>query len=209
MMALCTTRRIGTETFKLVQRQRHSIAFSDALSELNSTPLSPSGEVFTVCALGKDSELIDNLFVSKIRNNRERIKVLVPEIPTPAGLVESLGYGLGRRVLCPVPLVVGLEEPPVVPNFFTRPGDKGVGGGEGERIRDTVDGSGVCGGVGEERRWLWGGCDSVHRYRGNGRDAEEFEGDGFELGGGVEGESSDGGGGAWAGDGGRSKESGG
>ncbi|KAI3522488.1 hypothetical protein L1887_00314 [Cichorium endivia] len=67
---------------------------------------------------GKDSELIDNLFLSKISNNRERIKVLVPEIPTPAGLVESLGYGLGRRVLCPVPLVVGLEEPPVVPNFL-------------------------------------------------------------------------------------------
>ncbi|KAI3515083.1 hypothetical protein L1887_13833 [Cichorium endivia] len=93
-------------------------AFSDALSELNSTPLSPSGEDFTVCALGKDSELIDNLFVSKICNNRERIKVLVPEVPTPAGLVESLGFGLGRRVLCPVPLVVGLEEPPVVPNFL-------------------------------------------------------------------------------------------
>ncbi|KAI3679676.1 hypothetical protein L2E82_51075 [Cichorium intybus] len=34
---------------------------------------------------------------------------------------------------------------------------------------------------------------------GSGRDAEEFEGDGFELGGGVEGESRDGGGGAWAG----------
>ncbi|CAH1433346.1 unnamed protein product [Lactuca virosa] len=93
-------------------------AFSDALSELTSTPLSPSGEDFTVCALGKDSELIDNSFVGKICNNSERIKLLVPEISTPAGLVESLGYGSGRRVLCPVPLVVGLEEPPVVPNFL-------------------------------------------------------------------------------------------
>lgn len=30
----------------------------------------------------------------------------------------SLGLGGGRRVLCPVPLVVGLEEPPVVPEFL-------------------------------------------------------------------------------------------
>ncbi|KAI3504242.1 hypothetical protein L1887_32789 [Cichorium endivia] len=120
MMALCTTRRIGISAF--------------SLSELNSTTLSPSGEVFTVCALGKDSELIDNLFVSKIRNNRERIKVLVPDIPTPAGLVESLGYGLGRRVLFPVPLVVGLEEPPVVPNFLRDLETKGGSGRDAEEF---------------------------------------------------------------------------
>lgn len=33
-------------------------------------------------------------------------------------MVESLGFGRGRRVLCPVPLVIGLEEPPVVPEFL-------------------------------------------------------------------------------------------
>lgn len=48
----------------------------------------------------------------------ERIRVLVPPVATPSGLVESLGIGGGRRVLCPVPAVVELEEPPVVPNFI-------------------------------------------------------------------------------------------
>lgn len=32
--------------------------------------------------------------------------------------MKALGDGCGRRVLCPVPAVVGLEEPPVVPNFL-------------------------------------------------------------------------------------------
>lgn len=32
--------------------------------------------------------------------------------------MESLGPGLGRKVLCPVPLVIGVEEPPVVPGFL-------------------------------------------------------------------------------------------
>ncbi|MED6209361.1 hypothetical protein PIB30_053910 [Stylosanthes scabra] len=35
-----------------------------------------------------------------------------------AGLAAALGPGGGRRVLCPVPLVVGLEEPPVVLAFL-------------------------------------------------------------------------------------------
>uniref|UniRef100_A0A251SB16 Putative tetrapyrrole biosynthesis, uroporphyrinogen III synthase n=1 Tax=Helianthus annuus TaxID=4232 RepID=A0A251SB16_HELAN len=47
-----------------------------------------------------------------------RLRVLSPRISTPAGLVEELGLGGGRRVLCPVPVVVELEEPPVVPNFI-------------------------------------------------------------------------------------------
>lgn len=42
----------------------------------------------------------------------------MPPTATPSGLVEFLGIGVGRRVLCPVPLVVELEEPPVVPNFI-------------------------------------------------------------------------------------------
>lgn len=32
--------------------------------------------------------------------------------------MEALGAGGGRKVLCPVPLVVELEEPPVVPKFL-------------------------------------------------------------------------------------------
>ncbi|KAJ0474186.1 uncharacterized protein LOC110912184 [Helianthus annuus] len=93
-------------------------AFSDALSDLRSPPLLPSGDQFIICALGKDTELVDNSFVGRICNNNERIKVLSPRISTPAGLVEELGLGGGRRVLCPVPVVVELEEPPVVPNFI-------------------------------------------------------------------------------------------
>lgn len=32
--------------------------------------------------------------------------------------MKSLGDGLNRRILCPVPVVVDLEEPPVVPDFL-------------------------------------------------------------------------------------------
>lgn len=42
----------------------------------------------------------------------------MPATATPSGLVAVLGAGDGRKVLCPVPLVVGLEEPPVVPGFL-------------------------------------------------------------------------------------------
>lgn len=44
--------------------------------------------------------------------------MLVPTIATPSGLVQLLGTGRGRKVLCTVPRVVGLEEPPVVPDFL-------------------------------------------------------------------------------------------
>lgn len=51
---------------------------------------------------------------------------MVPPIATPTGLVEALGDGEGhKKVLCPVPLVVGLEEPPVVPKFLQDLGKKG------------------------------------------------------------------------------------
>ncbi|KAF7838918.1 Tetrapyrrole biosynthesis, uroporphyrinogen III synthase [Senna tora] len=96
-------------------------AFSDAAASagvLTEPPLSPSGDVFTIAALGKDSELIDHGFVSKLCDNLKRVRVLVPPTATPSGLVASLGEGGNRRVLCPVPLVVELEEPPVVPNFL-------------------------------------------------------------------------------------------
>ncbi|XP_068649149.1 uncharacterized protein [Aristolochia californica] len=81
-------------------------------------PLPPSGEVFIVSALGNDGELLDDAFLSKLCPNPSRLKVLVPPVATPAGLVRSLGPGSGRRILCPVPLVVDLEEPPVVPDFL-------------------------------------------------------------------------------------------
>uniref|UniRef100_A0A5B7CAB7 Tetrapyrrole biosynthesis uroporphyrinogen III synthase domain-containing protein n=1 Tax=Davidia involucrata TaxID=16924 RepID=A0A5B7CAB7_DAVIN len=93
-------------------------AFSEALADVKKPQLAPSGETFTISALGKDSECLDDAFISRICNNPERIRVLVPPVATPTGLVESLGLGRGRRVLCPVPLVIGLEEPPVVPNFL-------------------------------------------------------------------------------------------
>ncbi|KAK1259809.1 hypothetical protein QJS04_geneDACA001424 [Acorus gramineus] len=93
-------------------------AFSAALSAATPLPLSDKGEAFTVAALGRDAELLDQAFLSKLCGNPNRIRVLVPEVASPGGLVDSLGPGLGRRVLCPVPLVVDLEEPPVVPDFL-------------------------------------------------------------------------------------------
>ncbi|KAJ6923734.1 hypothetical protein NC652_017146 [Populus alba x Populus x berolinensis] len=42
----------------------------------------------------------------------------VPTITTRNGVVHLLGTGRCRKVLCPVPRVVGLEEPPVVPDFL-------------------------------------------------------------------------------------------
>ncbi|XP_057460611.1 uncharacterized protein LOC130751067 [Actinidia eriantha] len=93
-------------------------AFSEALDEIENPPLASSGEIFTVCALGKDSELLNEAFANRICENSDRIRVLVPPIATPAGMVEALGWGGGRRVLCPVPAVVDLEEPPVVPDFL-------------------------------------------------------------------------------------------
>ncbi|KAJ8499451.1 hypothetical protein OPV22_010003 [Ensete ventricosum] len=95
-------------------------AFSLGLADADGTQsLSDSGELFTIAALGKDAELLqEEGFLSKICRNPSRIRVLVPEIASPAGLVESLGAGSGRRILCPVPSVVDLEEPPVVPDFL-------------------------------------------------------------------------------------------
>ncbi|CAN4081786.1 unnamed protein product [Withania somnifera] len=93
-------------------------AFSEALSINPTPPLAPNGEILTVSALGKDAELLDQDFIGKMCGNPERIRILVPPIATPSGLVETLGLGLGRKVLCPVPLVIGLEEPPVVPKFL-------------------------------------------------------------------------------------------
>lgn len=93
-------------------------AFALALTAGGPPPLADAGEPFTVAALGKDAELLhEGGFLSRLCRNTSRIKVLVPEIASPASLVAALGDGLGRRVLCPVPTVVDLEEPPVIPNF--------------------------------------------------------------------------------------------
>ncbi|KDP38630.1 hypothetical protein JCGZ_03983 [Jatropha curcas] len=93
-------------------------AFSTAIKSL-ATPLLPTkGDSFIVGALGKDAELIDTEFLLNFCSNIDRIRVLVPPTATPTGLVQLLGAGGGRRVLCLVPEVVGLEEPPVVPNFL-------------------------------------------------------------------------------------------
>lgn len=94
------------------------LAFSETLIGTTETPLLPHGESFTVSALGKDAELLDKEFLAKLCRDPRRIEVTVPPVATPTGLVESLGLGRGRRILCPVPLVVGIAEPPVVPNFL-------------------------------------------------------------------------------------------
>lgn len=93
-------------------------AFSEALDGVATPPLGPDGEVFTVSALGKDAELLSESFIARLCENPGRIRVIVPPVATPSGLVEILGLGQGKRVLCPVPRVIGLDEPPVVPEFL-------------------------------------------------------------------------------------------
>ncbi|GER37042.1 uroporphyrinogen-III synthase [Striga asiatica] len=93
-------------------------AFDEALAAVPAPPLPSGGGIFTVSALGKDSELLDESFAARLCGNPARIRVLVPPVATPDGMVEALRWGLGRKVMCPVPLVAGLEEPPVVPRFL-------------------------------------------------------------------------------------------
>jgi len=96
-------------------------AFARALSSSSHHPLADASALpFTVAALGSDADLLDHAFLSRLCGAAAgtRVSVLVPDVPTPAGLVEALGRGSGRRVLCPVPDVVGLREPPVVPDFL-------------------------------------------------------------------------------------------
>ncbi|KAG0457614.1 hypothetical protein HPP92_022480 [Vanilla planifolia] len=82
-------------------------------------PLSDSGEPFIIAALGRDAEHLHELgLIHKLCRSRHRIQVIDPKVASPSGLVEALGEGFGRRALCPVPDVVGLEEPPVVPDFL-------------------------------------------------------------------------------------------
>lgn len=100
-------------------------AFAEALAGIDKPPLALDEETFILAALGKDSELLGESFIAKLCENPRRIRVLVPPIATPSGLVESLGMGQGKKVLCPAPLVIGLEEPPVVPKFVADLGRKG------------------------------------------------------------------------------------
>ncbi|KAI5078143.1 hypothetical protein GOP47_0007967 [Adiantum capillus-veneris] len=71
---------------------------------------------FFVSALGRDAELL--LELDMFGASRECVRVIVPSIATPQAMVEEIGDGYGRRILCPVPHVEGLEEPPVVPEFL-------------------------------------------------------------------------------------------
>ncbi|PQP97426.1 uncharacterized protein Pyn_10095 [Prunus yedoensis var. nudiflora] len=82
-------------------------ALSAAAADINHPLLSPHGDAFIIAALGKDAELMDDNFVHKLSSNPNRVRILVPPTATPSGLVEALGDGRNRRVLCPVPVVVG------------------------------------------------------------------------------------------------------
>ncbi|CAJ1975572.1 unnamed protein product [Sphenostylis stenocarpa] len=93
-------------------------AFLQAATPLSHPPLPPQGPTFTLAALGKDADLIDAHFLSAFCSNSDRLCVLVPPTATPSALAAALGDGCGRKVLCPVPRVVGVEEPPVVPGFL-------------------------------------------------------------------------------------------
>lgn len=77
--------------------------------------LDPVGDEFFVCALGRDAELIKEL---NLFGGNKRVTMVVPSISTPDALVEKLGQGNGRHILCPVPSVENLEEPRVIPDFL-------------------------------------------------------------------------------------------
>lgn len=82
----------------------------------------PEFQPFFLSALGRDGEALQELipWFSGIS-----ISVLLPEIATPLDLVKALGDGKGRKVLCPVPCVEGVEEPFVVPQFLQKLEEKG------------------------------------------------------------------------------------
>ncbi|KAH7429806.1 hypothetical protein KP509_09G067100 [Ceratopteris richardii] len=82
----------------------------------NSCPSQIFEDGFFVSALGKDAELLYELDLFGVRTRK--VRVIVPSIATPQAMVDELGDGRGRCILCPVPLVQGLEEPPVVPKFL-------------------------------------------------------------------------------------------
>ncbi|KAJ3669424.1 hypothetical protein LUZ60_011374 [Juncus effusus] len=107
--ALAFTSRTGISSFSL------------ALSSSPPPPLSASGHAFIVAALGTDAELLQEgepCLLEKLCANSSRIRLLVPDTATPCGMIECLGNGGGRKILCPVPVVVGLTEPPVIPCFL-------------------------------------------------------------------------------------------
>ncbi|CAN6167483.1 unnamed protein product [Urochloa humidicola] len=109
--ALAFTSRSGISAFSRALPSSHH-PLSDPCADASALP-------FTVAALGSDADLLDGAFLSRLCGDAgRRVTVLVPDVATPAGLVEALGRGSGRRVLCPVPEVVGLREPPVVPDFL-------------------------------------------------------------------------------------------
>lgn len=63
-------------------------ALSLALDGWDPPPLSDWGPTFTVAALGNDADLLDETrFVSKLCANPARIRVLVAQLASPAGMV--------------------------------------------------------------------------------------------------------------------------
>lgn len=77
--------------------------------------LGPDGDEFFVAALGRDAELLKELDVF---GRNKRVKMVIPSVASPQALVEELGEGNGKHILCPVPFVENLEEPLVIPDFL-------------------------------------------------------------------------------------------
>lgn len=75
--------------------------------------LSLRASAVSICAMGADAHAV-----------REMLGVTTDIIPvkaTPSGIVDALAADecwTGKKVLIPVPLVKGMEEPPVVPDFL-------------------------------------------------------------------------------------------
>lgn len=100
-------------------------AFSLALPA--TPPLPEPIYTFSICALGNDVQLLEETKLATRIFKRKSATVAFPiSIPaSPEGMVAALGTGRGRKILCPVPEVVGLEEPPVVGEFVERLEERG------------------------------------------------------------------------------------
>ncbi|KAI4377298.1 hypothetical protein MLD38_014953 [Melastoma candidum] len=120
-------------------------SFSSAVSAAASFPLLPTSHShpLTLSALGNDSDLLTPSLLSLISPNANLIDLLIPTVPSPDGLIDSLGNGCGSKLLLPAPKVVGISEPPVVPDFVM-----GLTRNSWEVVRADA----------YETRWLGHGC---------------------------------------------------
>lgn len=94
---------------------------------LKSLPLTPNGKDFITSALGKDSEILNDGFVEIFWSDFEKISGFSSPIGDTVVYGGGVGVGIRGKNVVPgsVSGCVGLEEPPVVPEFLRDLGLKG------------------------------------------------------------------------------------